>query len=510
MRVGTSILLTLLILAGLLASASACQSPPAKLTILHTNDTRAHLDNIARRATAIYQVHNEVGTDNTLLLDAGDVFGGTPYYSLYKGQADLWFMQQLGYDAMCIGNHEFDDGIKTLSDFISSAKFPVLCANFDFSNESNLVEKPASWTIITKAGQQYGVFGLTAEETDEISSPGKNIVINNHIVTAEKVVADLNKKGINKIIAITHLGWQKDLELARQVEGIDIIVGGHTGTVPDTYPTVASTDSTPTLVVQAGEFGKYLGRLDVIFDKFGIVQSWQGSRLISIDDKIPENTEFAGKLAEYREPIKTLMNTIIGKTLVSLDGERDSVRSQETNLGNLFTDAMLAKASASGATIAVVNSGGIRASIPAGDITLGKVMEVSPFDNYLVVVDVTGEQLIAALENGVSQAEDFKGRFPQVAGIRFTWDPGKKPGGRIVSTEIKSKSGYQPIQESATYRVAINNFMYQGGDGYTVFQNGSNFTNISFIDYEVLADYIKANSLVNPQVEGRILRQPGP
>ncbi len=505
----TSILLILVILTGMVVATTACQPSSIKLTVLHTNDTRAHLDSIPRRATAISQIRNEVGVNNTLLLDAGDVFGGTPYYNMYKGQADLWFMQQLGYDAMCTGNHEFDDGVKYLADFVRDAQFPILCANFDFANESNLVKKPLPWTIIKKDGQQYGVFGLTTEETAEISVPGKNIIINDHIAAAQKAVSDLNKKGINKIIAITHLGWQKDLELARMVEGIDIIVGGHTGTVPETYPTVVTTHGAPTLVVQAGELGKYLGRLDVVFDGHGVLQSWQG-QLITIDDKIQENVEFANKLAEYREPVKTLLNTVIGKTRVTLEGERNIIRSKETNLGNMVTDAMLAKASASGATMAMVNSGVIRVSVPVGDITLGKVMEVSPFENYVVVVDVTEELFVAALENGVSTVETLGGRFPQVSGLRFTWDPGKKPGSRIVSVEIKTQSGYKPIDTSAKYRVAISNFMYQGGDGYTVFQNGSNYTNIGFIDYEVLIDYIMVNSPVNPQTEGRIIRQTSP
>ncbi|MFC1910117.1 bifunctional metallophosphatase/5'-nucleotidase [Chloroflexota bacterium] len=500
-----NIIIILLVITG---SGISCTpfSRITKLTILHTNDTRAHLDDIGRRATDINQIRSEVGDDNTILLDAGDVFGGTLYYNQYKGQADLWFMQQLGYDAMCPGNHEFDDGVKPLSDFISGATFPVLCANFDFSNESNMVEKPVPWTIIKKDVQQYGVFGLTTEETGEISSPGKNIVINNHITVARKVVEELNKKGINKIIAITHLGWQKDMDLAREVAGIDVIIGGHTVTIPDTYPAVVINNNIPVLVPQAGEFGKYLGRLDIIFDESGIIQRWEGSHLLPIDDKIPEIPELANKLNEYREPFKDLMSTVIGETLVSLDGERNSIRTRETNLGNLITDAMLAKAKTTGATIAIVNSGAIRVSIPAGSVTLGQVMEVLPFDNYLVVIDITGEQLIAALENGVSQFEEFKGRFPQVSGIRFTWNPDNMQGNHIVSVDVKTDAGYRPIDLSANYRVAISNFMYQGGDGYTVFQNGKNFTNISLIDYEVLVDYLKANSPVNPQIDGRNIR----
>jgi 2',3'-cyclic-nucleotide 2'-phosphodiesterase (5'-nucleotidase family) len=507
MKVHAILLLACLFLVGLVAGTTACRSSPDSITILHTNDTRAHLDNIARRATLISDVRREAGADRVLLLDAGDVFGGTPYYNLYQGQADLWFMQQLKYDAMCLGHHEFDDGIPPVADFINNASFRVLCANFDFSAESGLSKKPFTSVIIKKAGHDYGIFGLTSEDTAEISSPGKNIIINNHLTTAAKVVADLKVRGINRIIAVTSLGWEKDLELAGKVAGIDIIIGGYTGNMPDDYPTVINSGHEPTLVVQAGEFGQYLGRLNVTFDKLGVVQGWTDSKLLAIDDQTPEDTAIAAKLAEYREPIDQLMNTIIGQTRVGLDGERESIRSQETNLGDLVADALLAQAGPSGAKIAIFNSGGIRTSIPAGDITMREVMEVVPFDNFLVSVDLKGAQIIDALENGVSQVEGLAGRFPQVAGIRFTWDSNASPGSRIVEVKIKAETGYQPIDPSATYRVGTNDFILNGGDGYTAFTSGTDMTFGNVIIYNVLAEYIKVNSPLDPRIDGRIIRK---
>lgn len=186
-------------------------------------------------------------------------------------------------------------------------------------------------------------------------------------------------------------------------------------------------------------------------------------------------------------------------------GERSRVRSQETNLANLITDAMLDKAKIVNALIAIQNGGGIRASIPKGKITLGQIMTVLPFGNYLVTLDLTGQQIIEALENGVSQVKDLAGRFPQVSGLRFVWDPNAEVGKRIVSVEIKNPDGtYQPIDPNKTYRVVTNNFLAQGGDGYTVFQKGTNVINLGFVDYEVLKEYIQNNSPVNPKVEGRI------
>jgi 2',3'-cyclic-nucleotide 2'-phosphodiesterase (5'-nucleotidase family) len=292
------------------------------------------------------------------------------------------------------------------------------------------------------------------------------------------------------------------------VSGIDIIVGGHSATVPETCPAVVSAHGAPTLVVQAGEFRNYLGKLDVVFNRSGVLQSWQGE-LIAIDETIKENTAIAAKLAEYQEPVAELMNNIIGHTNVFLDGETENVRSMETNLGNMVADAVLDKTKSTGATIAILNGGSIRASIPAGDISLGQVIEVFPYENYLVVIDLSGEQIIAALENGVSQVEEVAGRFPQVAGLRFTWNPDNPAGSRITGVEVKDGNGYSPIEADATYRVAINNFLYQGGDGYTVFQEGTGYINAGFIYYEILAEYIENNSPLAPQIEGRITSQSG-
>jgi 5'-nucleotidase len=501
---GIRIFLLFVILCGLLPAVSACRSSDIELTIIHTNDSHSHLDNIARLATAISEIRDEAGAGNTMLLDAGDVFGGTVYYSLYRGQADTYFMEQLGYDVVCPGNHEFDDGAAVLSGFLESADFPIVCANVDFSAEDELKGKPVPWVIIEKNGERYGIFGLLTEETMEISSPGENIVISDTVTAAREAVAELQQQGISKIIALTHQGWQDDLNLASSVKGIDIIVGAHSATLPDVYPAVVSAYDAPTLVVQAGDYREYLGRLDVVFDKSGVLKSWDGE-LIAIDDTIAEDAGIAAVLAVLQEPLSEFMKDVIGQTDVFLDGENENIRNGETNLGDMIADAVLEKVKAAGTDIAIVNSGGIRVSVPAGDITREKLIEVLPYENYLVLVDITGEQLIAALENGVSQAEELKGRFPQVAGIRFTWNSANEPGSRIVSVEVRTENGYIPFDATATYRVVINDYMYEGGDGYTVFQEGTNYTDVGFIYSEIMLDYLQNNSPVSPQTDGRII-----
>jgi 5'-nucleotidase len=465
------------------------------------------LDNMPRLSTAVTQVRQEAGIDNILLLNAGDAVSGSIYFNLYHGQAILWFLNYLDYDVMCLGNHEFDEGLETLANFVSGAEFHIISANLEFPSESVLHKTVTPWVIVEKNGERYGIFGLLTEETMDFINPGVDITVTNHISAARHTVDELEKAGINKIIALTHIGWNEDLQLARDVGDIDIIIGGHSHTVPDVYPTVVNEDGSPTLVAQAGEYAKYLGHLNVSFDGTGVIKDWTGSELVPVDDKVAEDATCAAKLTEYKAPVEKMLNTVIGKTLVDLNGERAEVRSRETNLGNLVADSMLSAASRAGAIIALVYGGGIRDSIPKGDVTLGQVRAVLPFDDHLVVFDLTGEQIRAALENGISQVENVQGRFPQVAGLRFVWDPSAKPGNRIISVEIKKASEYEPINPSATYRVVTTDYLYGGGDGYTMFPKGSNYVNLGYVDYEVLAQYITANSPVNPQIEGRVKRK---
>ena len=508
-----AVLFTILLI--LLAACNHNTNPPptsslsktTNIMILHTNDIHSHLDNMPRLSTAITRIREGSGKDNTLLLDAGDSFSCSIYFKLYQGQASLWFLNYLGYDAMCIGNHDFDGGQEALTKFVNGAGFHIVSANLEFPSESMLNKAITPWVIIEKNGERYGIFGLLTEETLEILNPGIDITVTDHISAARQAVTGLERDGINKIIALTHIGWHEDLKLAREVGDIDIIIGGHSHTVPEIYPTVVNEDGSPTLVAQAGDYAQYLGLLDVSFNEAGVIKDWTGSELLPLDEKAAEDATGTAKLAEYRAPIQQTMSAVIGNTQVDLDGERANVRSRETNLGNLVADSMLSKASRTGASIDIISGGGIRDSIPKGDVTLGQVMSILPFDNYLVAFDLTGEQIIAALENGVSQVEDEQGRFPQVSGLRFVWDPGAKPGSRIVSVEVEEAGGYEPINVSNSYRVVTTNYLYQGGDGYTMFSQGTNYVNLGYIDYEVLAEYITANSPVNPGIEGRIRRK---
>ncbi|MDQ0229559.1 bifunctional 2',3'-cyclic-nucleotide 2'-phosphodiesterase/3'-nucleotidase [Metabacillus malikii] len=495
------------------------------LKIMHTNDTHAHLDNVARRVTAVEEARASV--ENSILLDAGDVFSGTLYFNQYLGQADLEFMNKMKYDAMVPGNHEFDKGPSVFADFIKNAKFPIVSSNIDYSTEALLSPLfkneigssknggaiyPAS--IIEVNGEDIGVLGLTTEDTTLLSNPGANLVFEDYIEKAKMTVERLESEGINKIIALTHLGFHYDKKLAEQVDGIDVIVGGHSHTLL-TEPVVIDEDSEPTIVLSAHEYGNYLGNADVTFDKDGVLTSWK-QQLIDINAKdendkyvISEDADTANRLAELAAPIEELKQQIVGKTEVFLNGERNDVRTKETNLGNLITDGMLWRAQKqnTGATIAIQNGGGIRASIEKGDISLGDVLTVLPFANTLVTLDLTGQEIIDALENGVSQVEDGAGRFPQVSGMKFGFDPEKPAGNRVHSVFVQTESGYEKINVNKMYTVATNAFIADGGDGYESFKaakDDGRLTELFIPDFDVFQEYLQEIGTVTITEENRI------
>lgn len=504
------------------------------LTILHTNDTHANLDtvsspdNIARRVTAIKQA--KANAVNPLLVDAGDVFSGTLYFNQYLGLADLEFMNLVQYDAMTFGNHEFDKGSEVLNDFIEHAEFPFVSSNVNFSADALLTQKfknevtrdakdatiyPA--IIMEVDGEQVGLIGLTTEDTANIASPG-DVTFENAVQKAKDTVAMLQKEGINKIVVLSHLGYDVDVNLAKEVEGIDIIVGGHSHTKLD-EAVVDRSDSEPKLIVQTGEKGQFLGQLEVVFDDEGVLQEWN-SNLISVDEKDsagqyviqPDQEALQILNTKYKPGVEQLKQTEVGTTDVKLNGVRADVRTKETNLGNLIADGMLDAAQAAGtnAVIALQNGGGIRESIEAGKITMGDVMTVLPFNNDLVTITLTGAEIKEAMENGVSKTPAADGRFPHIAGMKFFYDSTKPAGQRVLRIEVKGKNGYEPIDMNKSYEVATNAFTAKGGDFYASLEKAYLEGRVNLLykpDYEVFSNYVKKVGTITAKtsaVEGRI------
>ncbi|WP_370460197.1 bifunctional metallophosphatase/5'-nucleotidase [Cytobacillus firmus] len=375
-------------------------------------------------------------------------------------------------------------------------------------------------------GEKVGFFGLTTAETASISSPGK-VTFEDYLEEAEKAVKTFEGMGINKIVAVTHIGYDdnpnvdNDLNLAAQVDGIDVIVGGHSHTQLNA-PVVVAADETgaakdPTVIVQAGQYNNYLGTLDVQFDETGKVTGHAG-QLIKVADKA-EDPEAAALLEKYSSQIEELKNTEIGaETLAALENPRisgdstePSVRKNETALGNLITDGMLAKAKQydSNVIMALQNGGGIRAGIDAGPITVGEVITVLPFGNTLATMEVTGAELKEAFEISVGLYPAENGGFLHVSGAKVKFDSTKPAGERIVSIEYKNEQGtYTEIQDNQTYTIATNAFTAKGGDGYTVFAKAyqeGRVTDLGLSDWENFADHLSSLGTIKPAVEGRII-----
>ncbi|MCM3717735.1 bifunctional metallophosphatase/5'-nucleotidase [Fictibacillus phosphorivorans] len=516
------------------------KNPTFNLSLMHTNDTHAHLDNVAQRITAIKEVRAE--KPSALLLDAGDVFSGTLYFNEFKGQADLEFMNLAGYDLMTFGNHEFDlgsseEGHKALVDFVKGADFPFVSSNINFSKDKNMKSlfknqvkhSPKDSTIYPSVvkwvdKQRVGFIGLTTEETVDISSP-ESIEFKNYISSAKKAVKDLERRGVNKIVAITHLGYDdnaeydNDLELAKYVDGIDVIVGGHSHTKLE-EPIVNTKDEhgkakDATVIVQAYQYSDFLGTLDVQFDKKGKVVGQAGS-LIDVSTK-EADPKAAKLLKKYADQIEKVKNTPTGgvaeKELTNPRSSEDgpSVRSNETELGNLITDGMLDKAKDYNPNVVMAfqNGGGIRAPIDQGEITYGDVLTTLPFGNTLATMKLTGAEIKNALEHSVSQSPKEHGGFLHVSGMKFTYDSTQPAGSRVVSMEVKNADGtFTAIDPAQEYVIATNAFTAKGGDGFTVFKTAyeqGRVTDLGASDWENLRDYVAELGTVNPEIEGRIV-----
>jgi 5'-nucleotidase/UDP-sugar diphosphatase len=515
-----ALLLVVLLMVGLVPNATAQDEETFVLTIMHTNDQHANHDplssgdgGVGREMAVVSQIRGEV--ENTLLLDAGDRFTGTLYHQQYHGQDNAQVMSLLGYAAMTLGNHEFDGGDSVLGSFIDALDFPVVNANVDFSQSADLAGKVQPYAILEVGGQQVGVTGLIAPDTPTMSSPSADLVFSADLVgSAQAAVDEMTAQGVNKIVLLTHIGFEADKVLAPQLSGVDIIIGGHSHTLisnlyagaADAYPVeFQSTTGEPVVYVTAKSYNEFLGRLDVVFDANGVLTDWGGD-VILLSQYVTPDPAMTTLVTTLAEPIQVLKDTVVGEAAVFLVGDRSVCRVEECNLGNLITDAIREQ---TGADIAIENGGGIRADIEEGPVTLGQVLTVLPFGNLVSTFKLSGADVWAALENGVSQVEDGAGRFPQVSGVRYTWDGSQDPGSRIVSVDVlNAETGeYVPLDLEALYFVATNDFMRRGGDGYAMFAENA----IDPYDFGspldvVVAEYIMAYSPVAPEVEGRITR----
>ena len=518
-------LLTSVAALGLTAGVAAAEY---QLTILHTNDFHSRFEPISKYDSGCREGDNAEGkcfggsarlvtalaeararSNNSILVDGGDQFQGSLYYTYYKGKVAAEMMNKLGYDGMTVGNHEFDDGPEVLRGFMDSVEFPVLMSNADVSAEPALADVLKKSIVIERGGEKIGLIGLTPEDTPDLASPGKNITFTNPVDAVQGEVDKLTAEGVNKIIVLSHSGYAVDQKVAANTTGVDVIVGGHSNTylsnvsdkVAGPYPTMVN----DVAIVQAYAYGKFLGELNVTFDDEGNVIEAKGEPLI-MDGNVAEDAETVARIAELAKPLDEIRTKVVAEASAAVEGDRSICRVQECEMGNLVADAMLDRVKDQGVSIAIANSGGIRASLEPGEVTMGEVLTILPFQNTLSTFEISGEGVVAALENGVSQVEEVKGRFPQVAGLKFTWDPSVAPNeGRVQEVMVAEGDGYVAIDPAKTYVVVTNNYVRNGGDGYKMFAgDDKNAYDFGPDLADVLAEYLAEQGPYTPYTDGRI------
>jgi 5'-nucleotidase / UDP-sugar diphosphatase len=493
------------------------------LHIIHTNDLHSRIEpisgsdstcsaeanaagecfgGVARVITQINALREELAGENVIVLDAGDQYQGSLMYTTYKGEVEAEFMNVIGYDVMAVGNHEFDDGDEGLRKLVDLVDFPVISGNIDVSSSNILAGQVPNHVVLEIGGERIAIISALASDTVETASPSDAVIFTDEIESLSADVAALQEDGITKIIALTHVGIVKDLEIAETVAGIDAVVGGHSHTLMSNteegamaYPTMVGTVP----VVQAYAYSKYVGHLTLVFDDEGNVTSATGDTIL-LDASVAEDEAAVARIAELAGPIEEMKTRVVGSTTAAIDGDRAVCRAMECAMGSLIADAMLDRVRDQGVQIAIQNGGGIRASIDAGEVTMGAVLSVLPFQNTLSTFQVTGEAMLAALENGVGQIEEGAGRFPQVAGISFTIDPAAPAGARISDVMV----GDAPLDPAAVYGVVSNNYVRNGGDGYAVFEDADNAYDFGPDLADVLAEFIAAQGDFTPYTDGRI------
>ncbi|MGR3823373.1 MAG: bifunctional metallophosphatase/5'-nucleotidase [Salipiger marinus] len=513
--------LRLLTSAALLALCAGAAHADFTLTLLHTNDVHDRFEPIskydsgcsaednaagdcfggaARMATAIAEARAR--HDTSLLLDAGDQFQGALFYTYYRGALAAEMMNAMGYEAMAVGNHEFDNGPQVLADFADALDAPLLMANADLSSEPLLKDRVLKSTVIDKGGDRIGLIGLTPVDNPELASPGPNITFTDPVDAVQAEVDRLTAEGITKIVLLSHSGYATDQRIAEATSGVDVIVGGHSHTLlgdmegaSGPYPTMVG----DTAIVSAYAYGKYLGELTVTFDDAGTLTEASGAPLL-LDASVAEDETVKARITEAAEPLEEIRSTVVAETATEIDGSRETCRIGECAMGNLVAGAMLERVRDQGIEIALTNGGGLRASIEAGPVTMGEVLTVLPFQNTLSTFQVTGATLVDALESGTSQIEEGAGRFPQVAGLSFTVDPAAEPGSRISDVRV----GDTPIEPEKLYGVVSNNYVRNGGDGYAMFRDAQNAYDFGPDLADVMAEYLAANTPYQPATDGRI------
>ena len=501
-----------------------------ELTVLHTNDTHSHVAGIDKRGNAAFSVEKSVGglgrlasavksikaeKDNVIFVDAGDQFQGTLFFSVNKSPMLAEINDHMPWDAMTLGNHEFDDGCLTLAKFLERNKVPALAANLAPEKGCPVLQADYAPHLIKEIrGEKVGIVGIANDEVVTLASACAHTKFTPVVDTVKREVAELEAQGVKHIVLVTHIGLPADRELARAVDGVDIIVGGHTHSfigegegAEGPYPIVEkSPNGQPVLVVTAKRAAQYLGELNVTFDANGVPVSWNGAP-VEMKNDAPVDPQVSAVIDRYAKSLDDFRKTVIGQNPVEMADGMDLCRDGECLSGMLTSDAMLDAARSLGASIALTNGGSIRAALPVGQITRGDVLTIHPFGNAFVLREYTGEQILAALEHCVAEEGARGPRLLQPAGLRYEIDGSKPVGSRIVKAEvIDAKGNAAPLDLKKRYITALSDYISGGGDGFSMLGEGKVITSPDPLVADVLDGYIRSHTPVKAPEGGRIVR----
>ncbi|KAK0175757.1 hypothetical protein PV327_009483 [Microctonus hyperodae] len=525
-----------------------------KLRIVHTNDMHARFEQtsalsakclpqdandgkcyggFARIASLVRKSRNS--TVPTIFLNAGDTYQGSIWYSVHKWKIVARFLNLLSPDVISLGNHEFDEGPEGLVPFINAAKFPIVTANLNLTREPELAATQLKNSVVLNvAGHKVGIIGYLTPETKVISSTG-NVEFLDEVKSINDEVKHLQAEGVKILIALGHSGFIMDKKIAAEVDGLDLVIGGHTNTFLYTgkqpnletpeglYPTeIIQKNGRKVYVVQAYAYTKYLGNLTVDFDHEGEIQNIQGDPIL-LDNNIEEAEDILGELEKWRPALMNLTQTTVGSTKVLLDGDSKHCRMGECNLGNLITDAMIdynvrkytSKNGWTDAAIAMHNSGSIRTSIarsPEDKITMSDILAVLPFRSEVIKIDLSGRVILQMLEHSVyflnfNDTSDLRGGFMHFSGLQVEYDLSQQSGSRVNSVLVQCAKCRVPIfeklEEDKIYKILIPDFISNGGDGYSMLPKITQTPMGVTVD-EVVVDYLSKRSPVHPGIEWRI------
>ncbi|KAI9220133.1 Metallo-dependent phosphatase-like protein [Blastocladiella britannica] len=499
---------------------------PFKMTLVHTNDIHSHLNpansggadctakditnhkcfgGVARIKSFVDNVR--ATKPNVYLLDAGDQFQGSMFYNYYKGNVSAEFMNLMKYDTWSLGNHEFDDGPAHLGDFLKKLQFPTVSSNMDISAEPALTGLVAPYTILTKNDVRIGVVGFITQTTPDIAKTGDNLKFVDPVGPVQKAIDELHKAGVQRIISVSHNGYDDDQRVAANTKGLSLIVGGHSHTLlhknlstpgaMGPYPTkIQNKANETTFIVQAKSYTEWIGMLDIEWDAEGKLVSLDGNPTHLTDD-MPQDKDLQAQIDAWAKPFEAIVKTVIGANSVAM--VKADCSSRSCALGNFVADAFMP--TYSGAKdiphFVAINTGGLRADLNAGPVTLGDLNTVLPFVNLQTELSVDGQWIIDTLENAHGQVNVRNGKtvtsYIQLAGLHATVDMSKPAGKRVVSVQIqdpKDATKFIPITTDGKYVAITLDYLATGGDSLlaTAIKNPGTRGLMS----DIVIDYVKS------------------